>query len=54
MYSLEQRHIAVELYIKYNLQVNPVAKELGYPLRRILHKWYKEYLGRDGHPNCWS
>lgn len=31
MYSLEQRRIAVELYIKYDLLVNPVVKELGYP-----------------------
>lgn len=50
MYSLEQRRIAIELYIKYDLQVNPVVKELGYPSRRILYKWYKEYLERGGYP----
>lgn len=40
--------MAVELYIKYDLQVNPVVKELVYPSRRILYKWYKEYLERGG------
>ncbi len=50
MYSLDQRCIAVELYIKYDLQVNPVVKELGYPSKRILYKWYKKYLERGGHP----
>lgn len=50
MYSLEQRRVAIELYIKYDLQVNPVVKELGYPSKRILYKWYKEYLERGDHP----
>jgi hypothetical protein len=49
MYSLEQHRIAIELYIKYDLQVNPVVKELGYPSRRILYKWYEEYLERGEH-----
>lgn len=30
MYSYEERRKAIELYIKYDLQVNPVIKELGY------------------------
>jgi len=34
MYSYKEHKIAIELYIKYDLQVNPVVKELGYPSRR--------------------
>ncbi len=51
MYSYEQRKIAIDLYIKYDLQVNPVIKELGYPSRRILYKWYKEFLELGGLPH---
>ena len=50
MYSYEERRKAIELYIKYDLQVNPVIKELGYPSRRILYKWYKEYIEKAGFP----
>ena len=50
MYSYEKRKIAIALYIKYDLQVNPVIKELGYPSRRILYKWYKEYIKQNSVP----
>lgn len=50
MYSYEERKTAIELYIKYDLQVNPVIKELGYPSRRILYKWYKEFIEQQGFP----
>lgn len=50
MYSYEERKTAIELYIKYDFQVNPVIKELGYPSRRILYKWYKEFIAQQGFP----
>ena len=39
MYTYDQRRKAIELYLKYDLQVDPVIKKLGYPSRRILYKW---------------
>lgn len=43
MYTYEQRMAAVNLYIKYGYRVAPVIRELGYPNRHVLVKWYKEY-----------
>lgn len=51
MYSYDERRVAIKLYIKYNFNVNAVVKELGYPSRRILYKWYKEYIEKDGIPD---
>lgn len=48
MYTYEERKIEIDLYMKYNLQVNPVIKELGYPSRLILYKWYKEFINQCG------
>lgn len=43
MYSFEERIRAVTLYIQYHHRAAPVIRELGYPDRHILVKWYKEY-----------
>ncbi len=44
MYSYEERMKAVELYIKYDLNLADTIQELGYPSRNMLARWYKEYL----------
>lgn len=43
MYSQEERMRAVQLYIKYNMSVAAVIRELGYPSRQMLYLWYKEF-----------
>lgn len=43
MYSYEKRMKAVELYIKYDLSLADTVRELGYPSRNMLVRWYKEY-----------
>ena len=43
MYSHEDRMKAVELYIKYDLSIADTVRELGYPNRKMLVRWYKEY-----------
>jgi Transposase. len=43
MYSYEDRIKAVELYIKYDLSAADTVRELGYPGRKMLVLWYKEY-----------
>ena len=43
MYSYEERMKAVELYIKYDLCAADTIRELGYPSRKMLVRWYKEY-----------
>ena len=43
MYSLEERIKAVKHYIKYDLSVAATIRELGYPSRSMLIRWYKEY-----------
>lgn len=44
MYSLEQRKKAIKLYIKYGLKAASVIRELGYPDRHSLKKWYEDYI----------
>ena len=44
MYSREKRMRAIELYIKYEKSPADVIRELGYPDRKMLGKWYKMYL----------
>lgn len=34
---------AVKLYIKYDLCVADTVRELGYPNRNMLVRWYKEF-----------
>ena len=43
MYSLEDRQRAVDLYFRYGRKASIVIKELGYPDRKMLAKWVKEY-----------
>ena len=53
MYSSEKKNKAVELYIYYHLSAAAVIRELGYPERKTLINWYKDYqeglaTGEDG------
>jgi len=43
MYSYEDRKKAVALYIKYDLCCAETVRVLGYPGRKTLMQWYKEY-----------
>jgi len=43
MYSYADRIKAVALYIKSGLNAANTVRELGYPSRRMLFRWYKEY-----------
>ena len=44
MYSREKRMKAIELYIKYGKSTADLIRELGYPDRKTLPKWYRIYL----------
>lgn len=44
MYSYEDRIRAIQLYEKYGKRASAVIRELGYPNRHMLAKWYKEYI----------
>jgi len=44
MYSYEDRMKAVRLFIDYDHQMSRVIQELGYPSRRALRDWYREFL----------
>ena len=44
MYSTEQRKLAIETYIKFDLGAADTVAELGYPTRHSLRAWYKDYL----------
>ena len=43
MFTYQQRIKAVELYIKYGLKAAATIRDLGYPTRRSLQSWYREY-----------
>lgn len=43
MYSTEQRKLAIETYIKFDLSAANTVAELGYPTRHSLGSWYKDY-----------
>ncbi|MDA3950214.1 MAG: IS3 family transposase [Spirochaeta sp.] len=43
MYSYEDRMRAVELYIQYDRSAAATIRELGYPSRKGLDRWYQEY-----------
>ena len=47
MYNTEQRKLAIETYIKFDLSAADTIAELGYPTRHSLRAWYKDYL-EDG------
>ena len=44
MYSTEQRKLAIETYIKFDLSAADTIAELGHPTRLSLRAWYKDYL----------
>jgi len=44
MHSYEARIRAVRLYIEYDLAVSLTIRELGYPSRRMLRAWYREFI----------
>ncbi|WOD12955.1 IS3 family transposase [Pseudomonas sp. NyZ704] len=44
MYSYEDRMRAVQLYIRYGKRTAPVIRELGYPSRKNLPRWYRAYI----------
>lgn len=48
MYSYKERVKAVELYIKYDLCAADTVRKLGYPDRKMLIRWYKEYKETGG------
>ena len=53
MYTYEQRIAAVNLYIKYGKRASATIRELGYPDRHMLLKWYREFESNgDLHENA--
>lgn len=44
MFSYEERIKAVKLLIKYNMSSATVRRELGYPSKKALTLWYREYI----------
>lgn len=48
MYTYEERMNAIKLYIKYDLSVADTVRNLGYPNRNMLRRWYKEYQETGG------
>lgn len=43
MYSYEDRMRAIGLYIQYDRSSATVIRELGYPSRKALYRWYQEF-----------
>lgn len=43
MYSYEDRIRAVKLYIKLGKRIRATIRQLGYPSKNGLMKWYREY-----------
>jgi transposase InsO family protein/transposase-like protein len=52
MYTYEDRMKAVRLFIDYDHQMSRVIQELGYPSRRALRDWYREFL-ESGDLHTW-
>ena len=48
MFTLEEKTIAVELLIKYDMSYATTIRELGYPSRGSLRTWYKDYIDGTG------
>lgn len=44
MFSIEQRRIAIETFIRFDHSHADAIVELGYPTRHSLRAWYKDYL----------
>ena len=52
MFSYEEKMAAIKLLILYDINYALVLRELGYPSKKSLHNWYKEYLkNKDLHKN---
>ena len=47
MYSREKRLKAIKLYLKYDKSEATVIRELGYPTRKLVVQWYKQYLAEQ-------
>jgi len=47
MYSREERMRAIRLYIKCNKSASDAIRELGYPDRKTLRVWYRNYLNEQ-------
>lgn len=43
MYTIQERKKAIRLYIKYGLKAAPTIRELRYPSRKMLKRWYDDY-----------
>lgn len=43
MYSYDERMRAIALYIRYDRSSAATIRELGYPSRKALYRWYREY-----------
>lgn len=43
MYSLEQRRVAIETFIKFGYSYADTIAELGYPNRQSLYNWWRDY-----------
>ena len=46
MFSIEQRRIAIETFIRFDHGYADTIAELGYPTRHSLRAWCKDYLER--------
>ena len=46
MYSYEDRMRAIALYVRYGQASATTIRELGYPSRKALYRWYREYEQR--------
>ena len=44
MHGTEQRKLAIETYIKFDLSAADTVAELGHPTRHSLRAWHKDYL----------
>jgi transposase InsO family protein/transposase-like protein len=47
VYSREKRLKAIKLYLKYDKSEATVIRELGYPTRKLVVQWYKQYLAEQ-------
>lgn len=54
MYSREDRLKAIELIIKYDRSAAAVIRELGYPSRKLLPQWHKQYLEEQKNGVIWK
>ena len=48
MYSYDDRLRAVKLYIQYSKSATDTIRELGYPSRKNLRRWYRSQIETGG------